>query len=189
MEIRFLDIDLSELSVGYFDSFAVETGVDLGLDFQSFLSGRVSNQVDNDFMAREGFATPVHAYMTKHAMLNLVPFTRPWWKMTNRDAQSKFVGQALQRYFPQPGTVTITAATICCDKKFSCFRIDVRTHFAPPAPQTFHCEFRCVVVNANTHPANIGCLVIHAIGINFAQFFVNKIISANQFRFAFWPLG
>jgi hypothetical protein len=55
----------------------------------------IAAEVDNDFVARQWFAAPIHTDMTKHAVFDLVPLAGSRWEVTDRDQQAGFIGQGL----------------------------------------------------------------------------------------------
>ncbi len=75
-----------ELLIGHFDAGGVTAGVEFRLNLQALVSRCIRNQVDDNFMAGQRLAPPVHTDMTEHPMFDLVPFAGPWWKMAHRNA-------------------------------------------------------------------------------------------------------
>jgi hypothetical protein len=54
------DVDRLHLQAGNFHAFRVDVGIDLAADFQSGFCGRRADQLDNDLVADQRLATPVH---------------------------------------------------------------------------------------------------------------------------------
>src|SRR6266852_8951070 len=73
MECLLLDTDLCQLLITHLDSDGIAGPVQLRLDGQAGLGGRVGNQNHDHFMAHQRLAPPVPGDVAKHAMFNLVP--------------------------------------------------------------------------------------------------------------------
>ena len=77
MEVCPLDFNLLEFFIGHMNSFWIGVGIKFGFDFQSRSGGRASDQINYYFMAEQRLSPPIHANMTEHPMLNLVPLAGP----------------------------------------------------------------------------------------------------------------
>ena len=96
-----LNVEIAHCGVADFDAFFVGLGVD-AFDFEARLGCRCGNQLDHCRTISERAAAPVLCDVTKHAMLDLVPFRLPRWIVPDLDDESGLVGEALQLDFPQP---------------------------------------------------------------------------------------
>ncbi len=112
MEIVALEMEVVHLQIGDFDSGGVGRGIEFGLDAEAFVRGCGGDELDNDFMADEGFAAPVSGDVAKQTMLDLVPFAGSWWKMTDVYLQARRIGEVLQCDFPQFAASAVAAAGV-----------------------------------------------------------------------------
>src|SRR3989304_2456754 len=67
-------------------------------------------------------------------MLDLVPLAGARREMTDRNHQSRLLGQLLELPFPEAETGTVAATTIGGDEERRGAGVVVATQFAPPAP-------------------------------------------------------
>src|SRR5271157_3993256 len=65
-----------QLLVGDFHLGGIEVGVEVCLYSQPRLSCRCPDEIDNDLVAHQGAAPPIHGDVREQAMLDLVPFRR-----------------------------------------------------------------------------------------------------------------
>src|SRR5260370_37628766 len=86
------------------------------MDKESGIGGCGGNEVDNNLVTDQGFATPVLADEGEQAMFDLVPFAGARRKMADSDVQSGFIGQVLQIQFPKPHAGSVTSASVCRDQ-------------------------------------------------------------------------
>src|SRR5487761_1139495 len=56
------------------DAFRIGPGVTLCVNLEALPSSGRGDQLDDDFVARQGTAAPVHADVREEAVLDLVPF-------------------------------------------------------------------------------------------------------------------
>ena len=73
----------------------IDVGVEVCLYSQPRLSCRCPDEIDNDLVAHQGSAPPIHSDVREQAMLDLVPFTGSWRIMTDSYIQSCLVGPPL----------------------------------------------------------------------------------------------
>jgi hypothetical protein len=90
-----VDIDFREFLVGDPDSGRIGSFVDLGMDQESGSGGCSCNEVDNNLVTDQGFATPVLTDEGEQAMFDLVPFAGARGEMADFDVQSGFIRQFL----------------------------------------------------------------------------------------------
>ena len=94
------NLEFGHLLIGNLKAALVDIGVELAFHGQACCRCSGGDEVDDDLMADEWFATPVLANEREKTVFDLVPFAGTWWKVTNRDFQPGFVGQLLQLPFP-----------------------------------------------------------------------------------------
>ena len=80
-----LDLHLGE--VLFRDPFprGVVVGIELGMNVQTGLSGRVANQVHDHFMTDKRPTAPILGDVGKHPMLDLVPLAGTRGQVADRD--------------------------------------------------------------------------------------------------------
>ena len=100
MEWVAINFDVGHLRIRYDQSLWVICGVEFGLHCQATARFGVGNQVDNDFVAYQRTATPVHGDEREQTMFDLVPLARSWWKVVNPNVHSNFFGQSTEFEFP-----------------------------------------------------------------------------------------
>ena len=76
------------------------------LDVSTRLGGRIRHQLDNHGVADERSATPVLRDVSKHPMLDLMPLTWAWGKMTHGNMQVLAVRPRLEFTF-HPGAIPV----------------------------------------------------------------------------------
>src|SRR4051812_7826969 len=94
------DVDRVHLVIGHLDAFRVQVGVDLAADLQAGVGRRGADELDDDLMADQWFATPVHGDEGEQAMLNPVPFAGAGRQVGHRYLQTSLIGEALQFALP-----------------------------------------------------------------------------------------
>ena len=80
--------------------------------FQTLRCPRCPNQVYDDLVRFQWYASPVPRDVTEQPMFNLVPLARARRKMTHFDNQAGTIGEPLQLRFPQPIPMTVAPAAI-----------------------------------------------------------------------------
>lgn len=139
-----------------------------GMNTQIGLRRGLRDQIGDDCVTYQGTTTPVLGNMIEHAVLDLVPFARARWQMTDGDVQSRFIGQPLQLDLPQPRAAPVALTPISDDQKVMGVWIGRASHVLPPAAQCFHRKLRGIMLGADTHPAFIGRHVLNTVGNRFA---------------------
>ena len=71
--------------VGGLDSFGVDGVVEFGGDGQAGAGGGTGDQVDDDFVAGQRLATPVHRDLGEQAMFYFVPLGGARWEVAEGD--------------------------------------------------------------------------------------------------------
>src|SRR5260221_6574077 len=90
------DIEGLEFGVGDGETRRIQMAVLDSCDVQSFLGGRMGDQLNDGFQRGERFGTPVDGNERKEAMLDLVPFSGGRRLMRHCDAELYFIRQGLQ---------------------------------------------------------------------------------------------
>ena len=97
-----------------------------------------------------------------------------------------FVREFLKRNFPQAIPAAVTASAVGCYEKLACAGKPICSHFVPPPANTRNSKLRCVLRDADTHPALVTRKIIDSVGNSFSQLLVHKVMHPNLF----WaPLG
>ena len=123
MKIVAFDGNGGEFLIRDLDSQGIGIFIQGGLDTQSGLSGRATNQVDHDLPADQGTTTPVGRDVTEQAMFDLVPLTGSRRAVTDLESQPQFIGQFLQFPSPPAHPVTMAAATVGGNQQAAWVRI------------------------------------------------------------------
>jgi hypothetical protein len=147
------DVEGLEFGVGNGDASRIRLAVLDGSDVQSFLGGRMRDQLNDGFQGDERFGTPVDGNERKEPVFDLVPFAGGRRIMRHGDAELFFIGQGLQGLLPQLVAYAIAASPISGDQEFGCLRIQPFAAAFPPPPDTLHRELRRFVVDAHIHKA------------------------------------
>src|SRR5258708_258719 len=100
MELFSPKLELRHLLIGDPDAPLVGIGVDLAFHSQACNCCSRGDEVNDDLMADEWLATPVHADKREKAVFDLVPLAGTRREVTDGDFQSGFVGQLLEFPFP-----------------------------------------------------------------------------------------
>ncbi|ASJ73437.1 hypothetical protein IMCC3135_16775 [Granulosicoccus antarcticus IMCC3135] len=82
-------------------------------------------------------------------MLDLVPFTRAWRKMANRNTQAGLICQLLQLEFPKAQSPTIASASVGGDLQPVCLRVEMPAFLLPPTPDRGDRKFAGVMVGTD----------------------------------------
>ena len=130
-----------------------------GGDVQSFLGGRMRDQLNDGFQRGKRCGTPVDGNERKEAMLDLVPFAGGRRIMRHGDRELFFIGQGLQGLLPQLVAHPEAFAPIGGDQEFVCLGIEPFAAVLPPPPDTLHRKLRRLMIDAHIHEA----LVMHQI--------------------------
>ena len=112
VEAIFCDIELSDFFVGDLHPCGIDVVVNFSFHAQALRGLGGPNEIDDDFVADQRLAAPVHADKGKHAMLDLVPFAGRRRKMTYSNRKPEFFGEFLEFNFPKPDTGTVAAAAV-----------------------------------------------------------------------------
>src|SRR5258708_6544305 len=160
--------------------------VALGLHFQPRVRRGGGDECDHHFVADQGLASPILGDVAEKPMLDLVPFTGGWGKMTYGDLQSELATQLRQTPFPQMTPSAVAAPAVGGNEQPRRAWVAATTHFAPPATNTLHGKFGGVMIAADTDPAFVAPEIVDPIRDGFAQFLVDEII---DFDFLGLPFG
>ena len=157
----------------------IHARVQLRLDEQALLRGRVRAQSHDHFVAHQGTAPPVLGEVREHPLRNFVPLPRPRGKVTHLDGHLQLGGQFMERHFPQATPAPITATAIGGDQQLSGLLRPWAAHFPPPATNRFGSESGRVMINPHTDPPLIFGNVVHPLGERFAQGLIHEVVDAD----------
>lgn len=111
--------DSADLVGTDFDLGLVLPPVEISRTAQSDVSSCCPNELQDRFVAPQGFAGPVGTDVIEQPMLNPIPLRRAGWIMCDGNRQAGFIRQLLQFQFPPPIPVAIGTATVGLDQQFS----------------------------------------------------------------------
>jgi hypothetical protein len=108
----------------------VGIGVELALHSQSGLGCGRRDQLKDDGVALQWFATPVLTDPGKEAMLDFVPFARTRRQMADHDRQASLIGKLLEFPFPQAHARAIAPSPIALmSNRLACGYCSLPTSF------------------------------------------------------------
>jgi hypothetical protein len=100
MKVSWLDVEPGHLGVRDLDAFVVDVVVEPALDGQTLCSRGAGNQLDDDLMGQQWFATPVLSDEGEQTMLDTVPLAGARRQMRHGYGQTRLIGQCLQLGLP-----------------------------------------------------------------------------------------
>jgi hypothetical protein len=103
--------------------------------------------------------------------------------VAHRHPQPRLVGELLQRPLPQPVAAAVAAAAVGDHQQLPRPRVAGLAQVLPPLPQGGHGELRRVVVDPDTHPADVLGHVIDPVGDRLAQGRVREIVDPHRLGF------
>ena len=109
------DVQLLEIRVTDANADGIYLRVQSRLDMQSRTRRGTTNEIDDDFIARQRTASPVERDLSKESMLDLVPFARPWRQVTDYDLKACLEGESSELFFPESIAIAIAAASVSTD--------------------------------------------------------------------------
>ena len=148
MEFIQFEIESTQVGIGDIQAYRIDSSIQFGADPQSGMSRRIRNQIDDDFVARQGLASPVLGNVAEHAVLDLVPLAGPRREVAHMDGQLQAQGQLLQRDLPQAAPAGVAAATVGSDQQLSGCGVPLGTHLLPPSTDGLNRELCRVVIDA-----------------------------------------
>ena len=77
--------DSGQFGLGYLDPFGVVAGVEMGVDLEALVVGSCPDQVDDDLMAGERPAAPVHRHGASEPVFNAIPLAGPRREVADGD--------------------------------------------------------------------------------------------------------
>src|SRR6266496_3145522 len=157
------------LLVGDLDALLVGAGVQSGLDGQPGRGGGRGDRLNNDFVAGQRPAAPVHGDLGEQTVLNPVPFRGSRREVAHADLQAEFFREPGQLHLPQPQPAAVGTASIGGDQQPGGVRVDGLADLLPPAADRLHRERPGIGVGADVHPAGGGRHVIDPVGDGPAQ--------------------
>src|SRR5438093_6670422 len=96
-------------------------------------------------------------------MLDLVPLARPGRKVTDRDRETRAIGELLQLPLPEAQARSVAAGRIGGDQERLGLAIGRPAHLLPPPSNRLHGEGRGVVIDADAHPAFVAVQIVDAV--------------------------
>jgi hypothetical protein len=175
------EIDGVELGVADFDVFLVGAGIKSAFDRQAGFRRR-ADQLDDSEAIHQRTTAPVLCDVTEQAMLDLVPFRRPWRIMADVERQSRLVGQRLQLDFPQPNPRPVRTSAIGGDRQLRCVGITLAPHALQPATNRRDRELSGVRRDPEADPSCVGGHVVDAVGSDFAERLAFEVVNTNRLR-------
>src|SRR3970282_1181287 len=145
-----LDFDALEFGVADFGSGWIPALVEFRPNLESLLGGGVGDQIDNDFVADQGSASPVLRDVTEHGVFDLVPLAGSGREMTHANRDLQLVSECLQCHLPQAATTAVAPATVRHDQQFGGLRMTWASNLFPPATNRGRGELGRVVIDADT---------------------------------------
>src|SRR5258708_12931941 len=106
------DVEGLEISVSDGETRRIRVAVLDGSDVQSFLGGRMRDQLNDGFQRRERLGTPIDGNEGKEAMLDLVPFAGGRRIMRHGDGELFLISQGLQGLLPQLVPLSIPPSSL-----------------------------------------------------------------------------
>src|SRR5512132_3056500 len=103
--------------VGDLDAGGVGGGVQVGADGQTGVGGGRGDRFDDDFVAGQGPAAPVHGDEREQPVLDLVPLAGARGQVADGDGQAGAGGQGGQFGLPLPGAVAVGPAAVGGDQQ------------------------------------------------------------------------
>jgi hypothetical protein len=173
-----VQVDGGKLLLAHLDPFRVLARVQLTLDAKAGSGGGAGDQVDDDFMAHQRFATPVLSDEGEQTVLDLVPLAGSRRKVADRDLQPDFVGQFLQLQLPQPHARSVAAPTVRCNQELTGTGVGLSTHHVPPSPDALDGERGRVMIGTHADPSSILPQIVNAIG---GVFLLGEIMHLDRF--------
>jgi hypothetical protein len=160
--------------------------IEVAVDLEPGLGSRAGDEIHDGGMSEQRLTLPALADEREQSVLDLVPFAGSRRKMTDGDAQSRSVGQLLKLPLPKAYPGTVTTSRIRRNEKRWSVCVSLSPELFPPASDRRDGELGGVMVNADTHPADIPCHVVHPVGDCLAQLGDEKIVHTDSLRL---PLG
>src|SRR5262249_7941701 len=138
-------------------------------------------QVDDHLPTDQRPPPPVLGDVAEHAVLDLVPLTRPWREVTHGDAQPDLVCQPLQLHLPQAAPAPVRPTAVPRNPQTFRPGVDLAAHVPPPSAYRLYCKLGRVMIDPHADPAAVGRLVIDAIGNDLAHHLVGKVMDVDLF--------
>lgn len=162
----------------------------LGADFQPrFILGSIqarltreaclgaggADELQHGFVTHQRLSGPVQANEAEQPMLNGIPFRRPRREVRHRKGQLTFIGQFLQRGFPQPTSRIIGSAIVSLNQQVLLARVGLMADRQPPPADRRDRKCSGLMRDANHDVARIAGRVVDTVGQGFARGFTEKI--------------
>src|SRR6516165_1937750 len=175
-----------EFLIGDLVSHRITFSVELSADHQALCRGGVGDQLDDHFVTDEWTTAPVLGDVAEHAVLDLVPLTRPGRKVTHLDRQLQAIGKILQSHFPEAASAAVAASPIGSDQQISRVRIALAPHFLPPSVNRLRGKLSGVVVNAHADPALVVRYIVDPVRNSLPEGLVHEVVDAYLVGLPLW---
>src|SRR5664280_960957 len=123
-----------DLLVGDFDAGGVAGGVELGVDVQAGAGSGGGDGVDDDFVAGQGPAAPVHRDVGEEPVFDFVPFAGARREVAHGDGEPGLGCRGGQLGLPLPGAVAVGPAAVGGDQQPARVRVAGLAGAGPPGP-------------------------------------------------------
>ncbi len=184
MEGIVLDVDAGHFGIAYLEAFWVAVLVDFAGDDEAGVGRGGADQLDDDLMADERFATPVLRDVGEQTVLDAVPFTGARRQMGDCHGEAGLIGEALQFALPEPDASAVAAATVRGDGEASSLGIARFAEPLPPAPDALDGERGGIGIDPDVDPALVGGNVVDALGGHLAQGLDLEVMDAHRLGIA-----
>ena len=132
-DLAAFDSDELLLFLSDFDASRIMSRIQHGPASQTCRRRRVADEANDRFVVLERLAFPVGADPAEQAMLDGIPFRRPWWVVGYGDRHAPAVCQLLQGPFPGPGPRTVRPAAVSFNEPVLCLWATPAAMVFPPA--------------------------------------------------------
>ena len=120
-------------------------------------------------------------------MSDLVPLACSVRQVVDFDRYAEFIGEELQRVFPQTHARAVAATSVGGDNKARGTGIADVPDFLAPAADGVHREGRRIIVDTDAHPASVGGEIVDAVRNSTSELFDQNVMHAHLFRFGLRP--
>src|SRR5512137_1697138 len=109
-------------------------------------------------------------------MLDLIPFARPRWKMTNSDDYSNFISQLLQKELPSFVSASVATTSISANEQIFASCIVIFSNQVPPLSYALNGKFCGIMAFSDINDPVVSFQIINPIRNRDANRFGWKII-------------
>src|SRR5215831_12689994 len=137
----------SQFPLCRFYSLLIGVRIQLRFDPQPCSPARSPDQVHDHRTTHQRPTPPVLRDVAEHPVLDLLPLALPRRQVTDRDPQTRLIGQLLQTDLPQPIATAVAPPAIGRDQQLLRLRVDRMPHPNPPPPDRLYRELGRVVTD------------------------------------------